>query len=117
MGDAVWVRQRGSRCIAKSQQGEVNKIISPQIVEVDGVPRHIHNLRHWVEAAADFRPLRSQSMVPKVDDDDHAVSLMPIKQSPAQLAIEGPPSGPPCNPARKSYDEAKAASPKELREM
>ncbi|XP_045104967.1 uncharacterized protein LOC123500329 [Portunus trituberculatus] len=44
--DAVWVRRRGERCTSASQPGVVTRVNSPQVVEVDGVPRHVRDLRH-----------------------------------------------------------------------
>ena len=45
-GDAVWVRRRGTRCTDTSQPGVVSALVSPQVVDVDGVPHHVRNLRH-----------------------------------------------------------------------
>lgn len=45
-GDSVWIRNRGERCTSTSQQGVVTRVNSPQVVEVDGVPRHVRDLRH-----------------------------------------------------------------------
>lgn len=45
-GDQVWVRKRGERCTSESQTGVITKVNSPQVVEVDGVPRHIRDVRH-----------------------------------------------------------------------
>lgn len=44
-GDLVWMRRRGTRCTATSRRGVVTKIISAQVVEVDGVPWHVRDLR------------------------------------------------------------------------
>ncbi|XP_045101323.1 uncharacterized protein LOC123498225 [Portunus trituberculatus] len=44
--DTVWVRRRGERCTSASQPGVVTRVNSPQVVEVDGVPRHVRDLRH-----------------------------------------------------------------------
>lgn len=44
-GDAVWVRMRGDRCTSVSQPGIVTRVNSPQVVEVDGTPRHVRDLR------------------------------------------------------------------------
>ena len=45
IGDAVWVRRRGSRCFTRSELGVVTAVVSDLCVEVDGVPRHVRNLR------------------------------------------------------------------------
>ena len=45
VGDAVWVRKLGSRCTERSRRGNVTATVSPQVVEVDGTPRHVRDLR------------------------------------------------------------------------
>lgn len=45
VGDRVWVRHPSRRCNSTSLQGTVTKIVSAQNVEVDGMPRHIRDLR------------------------------------------------------------------------
>lgn len=51
VGDAVWVRQRGTRCTEPSKRGTVTGIISRQVVEVEGIPRHVKDLRCCVDQA------------------------------------------------------------------
>ena len=46
VGDAVWVRRPGTRCTERSVRGTVSGVVSPQVVEVDGVPWHVRDLRH-----------------------------------------------------------------------
>ena len=46
VGDAVRVRQRGNRCHMCFTWGNVTKEISHLAVEVDGMPRHVHDLCH-----------------------------------------------------------------------
>ena len=46
VGDNVWMRVPGSRCGDQSRSGVVTGIVSPQVVEVDGAPWHVRNLRH-----------------------------------------------------------------------
>ena len=46
LGDAVWIRKRGERCTSVSQPGIVTRVNSPQVVEVDGMPRHVRDVRH-----------------------------------------------------------------------
>ena len=45
-GDEVWVRPPNARCDEQHTRGRVNKILSHQAVEVDGVPRHVRDLHH-----------------------------------------------------------------------
>jgi len=45
VGDAVWVRPPGNRCNTRFIRGTVAKVISDLAVEVNGVPRHVRDLR------------------------------------------------------------------------
>ena len=45
VGDCVWVKAPESRCTTKFGRGRVTEIISPQSVLVDGMPRHMKDLR------------------------------------------------------------------------
>ena len=49
VGDAVWVRQSGTRCSAQSKRGAVTGLVSQQVVEVNGVPRHVRDLRRCAQ--------------------------------------------------------------------
>ncbi|XP_043231265.1 uncharacterized protein LOC122386281 [Amphibalanus amphitrite] len=44
-GDKVWVRPPDGRCDSRYETGEITGIVSPQCVEVGGVPRHVKDLR------------------------------------------------------------------------
>ena len=46
VGDAVWTRQPGSRCEEGSHPGVVTGVLSSQIIEVDGTPWHVGDVRH-----------------------------------------------------------------------
>ena len=46
IGDAVWTRQPGTRCGERSQPGVVTGMLSAQVVEVDGTPWHVGDVRH-----------------------------------------------------------------------
>ena len=48
-GDAVWVRLAAGRCHTRCEKGVVTRQISEQAVEVDGVPRHIRELRPRIQ--------------------------------------------------------------------
>ena len=54
VGDSVWVRQRGMRCTDPSRRGTVNGIVSEQVVTVDGIPRHVKDLRLCVDQASPY---------------------------------------------------------------
>ena len=45
VGDRVWVRDPSRRCDVPSSLGTVSRIVSIQNVEVDGVSRHVRDLR------------------------------------------------------------------------
>ena len=45
VGDRVWIRHPSRRCDVKSSLGTVTKVVSAQNVEVDGMPRHVRDLR------------------------------------------------------------------------
>ena len=52
VGDVVWVRQRGTRCSERSKRGTVTELVSRQVVDVDGMPRHVRDLRRCVQQAS-----------------------------------------------------------------
>ena len=45
VGDEVWVKPPHARCNVQYGTGRVTGVISPHAVEVDGVPRHVRDLR------------------------------------------------------------------------
>ena len=49
VGDEVWVKPGNARCTAHWERGEVTNINSANNVEVDGIPRHILDIRQVVE--------------------------------------------------------------------
>ena len=53
VGDPVWVRRRGTRCTETSRRGTVTGVVSQQVLEVDGLPWHVRNLRPRHEAVSD----------------------------------------------------------------
>ena len=44
-GDVVWVMNPSGKCTTKYSSGRVTEVISPQSVKIDGVPRHVKDLR------------------------------------------------------------------------
>ena len=46
IGDAVLVKPNSSRCTTEWQKGKVTKVNSRWNVEVNGVPRHVRDIRH-----------------------------------------------------------------------
>lgn len=65
IGDAVWVKSPGSPCDVPFREGTVTRIISEQAVEVDGVPRHVRQLRRRVRPSEPSVPSSSGG-----DDND-----------------------------------------------
>ena len=81
VGDVVWVRRRGSRCSARSQLGRVTTIISDLSIEVDGVPRHVRNLRlSWQSAQA--APQQQNQQRSTSDDDGPLLVHLPPSTAP-----------------------------------
>ena len=87
IGDPVWVRKRGDRCISRSTEGVVTKVVSSQTVEVDGVPRHVRNLRLRSESPAEPMPPSSPPIAPISDDD--VTCHVPSLHGPEHLMVEG----------------------------
>ena len=52
VGDAVWVRRRGTRCSETSVPGMVTAVLSQWVVAVDGVPRHVRDVRRRDQPAS-----------------------------------------------------------------
>ena len=48
-GDVVWVKNPRSKCTTKYSTGRVTEVISPQSVKIDGVPRHVKDLRPVIQ--------------------------------------------------------------------
>ena len=49
VGETVWVKPPGYRCSSKFGTGTVTRIISDQALEVDGMPRHLRDVRSRVD--------------------------------------------------------------------
>lgn len=70
VGDRVWVRDPSRRCDVKSKLGFVTGVNSPQNVEVDGVPRHVRDLRPATSRIYD------QAVVPERESDGEVEDLI-----------------------------------------
>ena len=66
-GDKVWVRPPDGRCDDRYERGEITNIVSPQCVEVDGMPRHVRDLRP--------RALSECSGAPSADGDGEETAM------------------------------------------
>ena len=70
VGDRVWMRQPGTRCTELSRRGTVTGVTSPQVLEVDGVPWHVRDLRPRRDG--DGSPDGDNSSGDESDADDQA---------------------------------------------
>ena len=43
--DRVWIRHLSRRCVARSSLSSVTRVVSTQNVEMDGMPRHVRDLK------------------------------------------------------------------------
>ena len=48
-GDVVWLKNPRGTCTTKYSTGRVSEVISPQSVKIDGVPRHVKDLRPVIQ--------------------------------------------------------------------
>ena len=74
IGDRVWVRDPSRRCDVRSTLGTVTQVLSAQAVEVDGMPRHVRDLRHVTESGIDQAAPVSTS---EPDDSPLLISIGP----------------------------------------
>ena len=77
VGDPVWVRRRGTRCVEMSQPGTVSNVISEQVVEVNGVPWHVRNLRRRNADAVVDEPSREGDDEGDVSGNDSLIVTVP----------------------------------------
>ena len=88
VGDPVWARKRGERCTAVSREGVVTNVLSPQTVEVDGVPWHVRNIRHRLTCHGGAEIAPNDGDPPSTGETDFALPVPPSRV-PERLAIEG----------------------------
>ena len=74
VGDSVWVKPPEARCHTKYKLGTVTKVISEQTIEVDGMPRHVRDLRSAVPP--ETAPTRAQIFI----SDDEELPLLPVRR-------------------------------------
>ena len=80
--DAVWVKPSDNRCHTKYKLGTGTRVVSQQTMEVDGMPRHVLDLRSAVPPGT--APMRAQTFIG--DDED-------LRRLPALRGSEGESSG------------------------
>ena len=62
-GDRVWVRRRGlDRCVDRSKAGVVTGVQSDQVLEVDGMPWHVRNVRRRRDGLNVTEPERARPL-------------------------------------------------------
>jgi len=82
VGDAVWVKPPGSRRHTRFDNGTVTKVISDLAAEVDGIPRHIRDLRHAAQESSQ-RVLTDDVKENEVlSDDDNLLMDVPVPSTP-----------------------------------
>ena len=70
VGDDVWVKGPQNKCFKKFKCGKVTGVISPQAVEVDGIPRHVKDLRRRVVSTEKGSERLGDKGVHKPEDDE-----------------------------------------------
>ncbi|KFD49597.1 hypothetical protein M513_09540 [Trichuris suis] len=69
VGEKVWIKPPGARCVSTYHQGTVTAVLSRHAVEVDGTPRHVRDLRHRMA------PEETHEQVPPGDDPNDELVL------------------------------------------
>ena len=71
ISDTVWVKPPGTRCNTRFTRGIMSKVTSDVAVEVDGMPRHIRDLRYRMGTLSDDDDLvKDVDTFPLQSDDD-----------------------------------------------
>ncbi|KRX51836.1 hypothetical protein T09_10653 [Trichinella sp. T9] len=61
VGDSVRVRPLGATCDTRHQKGTVTDVVSDQVVEVDGMPRHVRDLRRRTPSVSTASDISEQT--------------------------------------------------------
>ena len=69
VGDEVWVKGPQNRCFKRFKCGRVTKLISPQAVEVDGLPRHVKDIRRRVMNVSERSEGRTDEEENEIEDE------------------------------------------------
>ncbi|KAG0719842.1 hypothetical protein GWK47_049673 [Chionoecetes opilio] len=77
VGDRVWIRHPSRRCDSRSLEGTVTRLVSPQNVEVDGMPRHVRDLRLVTSPLPTPGELSASEQPDVVEEDDALLIQMP----------------------------------------
>ena len=93
VGDRVWMRCRGTRCTQVSRRGRVTGLVSRQVLEVNGVPWHVRDLRPRNDSA--------------LDSDDSSDGSVADEQAPLwTAAADRPAVGEDCAPGTGAESDA-----------
>lgn len=65
VGQKVWVKPDGARCDSAFATGTVTKVLSEQAVEVNGMPRHVR----------DLRPAEGEAHLSPITEPDSSISM------------------------------------------
>ncbi|KFD47071.1 hypothetical protein M513_12059 [Trichuris suis] len=71
VGESVWIRPHANRCDTRYDSGFVTRVISDQAVEVDGMPRHVRDIRRRTGTPG-------QSLRPVFDTSGHGVNQLRV---------------------------------------
>ncbi|MPC90064.1 hypothetical protein E2C01_085031 [Portunus trituberculatus] len=85
VGDCMWTHHPSKRCNSRSLKGTVTRIVSAQNVEVDGVPRHVQDLRL---ATAKLRTDNHLSTEETTAEDNEEEMLIRVDNSTASVGEE-----------------------------
>lgn len=87
VGDRVWVKPPGYRCFARFGTGVVTSVLSDQAVEVDGMPRHIRDLRLRApeEPGPDLEASLEGAAMGEEEDSDPEPNCQPVRAIPAAI--------------------------------
>ncbi|KRX49801.1 hypothetical protein T05_11212 [Trichinella murrelli] len=99
VGDSVWVRPPGARCVIRHHKGTITGVVSDQAVEIDGMPRHVRGLRRRtpsVSAASDFSEQTAD------EEEEMIIHLHPRDAEDADQFAEPAPEPAPVRPRRST---------------
>ena len=74
VGDTAWAKPSENRCHTKYKLGTVTRVVSEQTMEVDGMPRHVRDLRSAVPP--ETAPTPAQTFM----SDDEELPLLPARR-------------------------------------
>ena len=86
VGDAVWIRRRGTRCSETSLSGVVTRLVSDQVVEVNDVPWHIRDVRRRYTTAASVADCRPGQQVGRAVDESPLVVQVAVPRQTTESA-------------------------------